>query len=164
MNAAEISAFGAEFEKRSIAASTTLKVLRARMAQGARVAPAVLHHAEAAAGGASTPAALRRAALGASDSARAAKHVQAIQPLKKGFLGRIEKAEGLGAAQFDTSRSLRLNDALGHEHGYSQRALDTLSDAGDRLHDPKGLLRPKAPPVSSEVATRVSSRPKRSPV
>ena len=73
-----------EMVKTAISAGLALKALRARIAQGVRVAPKLLRGAEeaAAAGARSTPAAVRRTALGAADSgqliARAAGRAERV--------------------------------------------------------------------------------------
>lgn len=71
--------FFSVMEKQAVSAGRTLAVLRARMAQGGRVAPKLLQQAESAAasGLSSTPAAARRAALGAGEGARLAQKAQA---------------------------------------------------------------------------------------
>jgi hypothetical protein len=61
-----------DFEKVAISAGKTLALLQARAAGGARVAPKLMQQAQgaASAGAASTPAHLRRLALGAGQEAR----------------------------------------------------------------------------------------------
>lgn len=74
MNPQTLRAFG-EHTKVAVSPGLALKAIKARMAQGARVSPKLLQGAEkaVASGAKSTPAAMRRTALGASESARAAQ-------------------------------------------------------------------------------------------
>lgn len=73
-------AFYAVMEKQAVSAGRTLALIRSRMAQGGRVAPKLLASAEqaAASGATSTPAALRRTALGAGEGARLAQRAKTL--------------------------------------------------------------------------------------
>lgn len=105
MDLQTIRSFGGELEKLAISAGTTLSLLQQRAAQGARVAPALMQRAEAAAaqGLTHTPAAARRAALGAGESVRLQQATQqALQnPVTQAMQKRVQgavQAEAAGAA------------------------------------------------------------------
>jgi hypothetical protein len=104
-----IHEFFEALEKQAISAGRTLALLTARAGQGARVAPKLMQQAQAAAaqGLSHTPAAVRRTALGAGESAALARR-SAAMPQRVGLgaetsamRGRVAdavKAEAAGGA------------------------------------------------------------------
>ena len=127
--------------KVAISAGMTLGLLKGRVAQGARIAPGLMHRAEQAAvsGAKTTTPALRHMALGAGESARAAGKATAMAPVKAPLQARMAAGEALGARAFDQSRPLKIHDAFGNTHGYSPEYMKTVAGSS-QIADPKKLL------------------------
>lgn len=136
VDALSIRSFSAELEKQAVSGALAYRVLSARAAQGARVAPGLLQHAAQTTGAAQASPALRRLTLNAGIDARAAQRAQGMAATKAPLLGRVQRAEALGAAQFDTSQPLRRAEQA---HAYSERALNTLTEGSGSVVDPQGL-------------------------
>jgi hypothetical protein len=140
MDLTVLKSFSQELEKLSVSAATTLSLLQQRVAQGARVAPAVMQRAEAAAaqGLTQTPAAARRAALGAGESVRLQQAAQeaAQNPVTQASKARLEagyeRAVSGAPGVFDTSKVLPAHydygatAMAGSSHPYSRAHIDSL--------------------------------------
>lgn len=152
--------FSKELEKRAVSAATTLKLLQGRAAQGARIAPGLMAKAEhaAASGATRTAPTMRRMALEAGDAARLQQSTQAMGAVKAPLQGRIQAADAMGGAAFDQAKPLRVHDALGNTHGYSQAHIDTIAGSASRVADPKGLLVPKPAPAPVQAGTVVGKK------
>lgn len=164
-------AFSQELEKRAVSAATTLKLLQGRAAQGARIAPGLMAKAEqaAASGMTRTAPTMRRMALEAGDAAKLQQRTQAMGAVKAPLQGRIQAADAMGGRAFDQAKPLRVHDAFGNTHGYSQAHIDTIAGSTSRVADPKGLMAAKpmgtgptgtvaAPATSSQPGTVVAKR------
>lgn len=125
MDLLSLRAFGAELEKRALSTGTMASFLRARAAQGARVAPALLGRAESLA-----PNALRAAATNAGADVRAARQVQALAPAKAGLQQRIAQTP----MSFNQARPLTTHDAFNHTHQYSQQYMSSIANPQAQVH------------------------------
>lgn len=153
----------AALSKYALSADKALAVLAARQAEGARVAPRVLEQAHAASGQATTPALLRRAALHASESARAGRAAQsfAALPAPAAAKRRAEHVMALEetapARMYDLPRGPR--ELLEGGYLHSPEKADLLFGSAAQLHDPAGLLQPAAP--RADVAGTVAQGARR---
>lgn len=105
------------FTKVAISAGRTLAALQARVAQGARVAPGLMQRAEQAAaqGLASTPAAMRRTALGASESARMGQAAAQMgnNPVTQGMRQRVGNAYEAAMSNPAAVRNMGAHNVVG---------------------------------------------------
>ncbi len=149
-------------DKTAISASRALGALHARMGQGARVAPQVLEQAGQTAGAVSTPANLRRLALGARDDARAAQSSAAFasHPIPAARRGAAEQVTALEQSHPEQMYQLgrERSDLLEGIPWASQQKKDMLFGGGATMHDPQGLVRPAAGPATAatQIAPTVS--------
>lgn len=143
--------------KVAISAGMTLGLIKGRVAQGARVAPALMQRAEqaAASGMTRTAPTMRHLALGAGESARAAGKATAMAPMKAGLQGRMAQGEKMiqSGTAFDQSRPLKIHDAFGHSHGYSPEYMKTVSGSSATVADPRKLMTPAAAPAPAAGGT-----------
>lgn len=148
--------------KTAISASRALGALHARMGQGARVAPQVLEQAGQTAGAVSTPANLRRLALGARDDARAAQSSAAFasHPIPAARRGAAEQVTALEQSHPEQMYQLgrERSDLLEGIPWASQQKKDMLFGGGSSMLDPQGLMRPPAGPATAptQIAPTVS--------
>lgn len=150
-------------DKIAISASRTLGALHARMGQGARIAPQVLEQAGQTAGAATTPANLRRLALGARDDARAAQSSAAFaaHPIPAARRGAAEQVTALEQSHPEQMYQLgrERSDILEGIPWASQQKKDMLFGSGSTVHDPSKLIQPTGPAVApTQIAPTLSVR------
>lgn len=140
--------FFADLEKRAVSMGRTLAALHARVSQGARVAPAILQGVQAQSHLTSTPANVRRLALGAADAMTQKRQMfnRLAEPSTAAARARIyagyEAAQTNAPGTFSHQRLYLHDDPT--RHAYSQAHLDRLTQ-GPKLIDPRARLAPQRP-------------------
>ena len=135
-----LQSFGGELIKTSISAKLVLRAIKGRVAQGARVAPKMMQQAESAAakGLTSTPVAMRRTALGAAESGRAAQGAKTlaqrsgVAPQRAALQARgAQMTEALKKAPETVTAPFAAGSArLGTTRGYAPAAAEFMAGKG----------------------------------
>lgn len=155
MNILELHAFGG-FVKTAISPALTTRLLKARAAQGARVAPQLMRGAEAAAASGATQTApgLRRLALGAGQDARAAARAQGLAS-RSGVAPQRQALQARAAQDVSPLTQPMSGGGGGLERGYSPAGRDFMTGhtsyadaARQTAAMPRRVPAPQAPTVA----------------